>query len=182
MTWPSPTYGQPFWGRREYQRVTTRSPTDQHALLRLYHLTVTVKWVWLGYLGIVVLVAGVAVTRLVTPPPGLVLPEAVARIGTGVVVGLAVGAVVSRRSTPGELRRTSGDFDALLPVTGRARRWFAASAVTAGVCEEVVFRGFFFFYLSTLLPQAGPLAVVALGAAVFGASRVTVSRVIHLRL
>ena len=36
---------------------------------------------------------------------------------------------------------------ALLPITPRERAWFTATALTAGVCEEVLCRGFLLWYL-----------------------------------
>jgi membrane protease YdiL (CAAX protease family) len=47
------------------------------------------------------------------------------------------------------------------------RRWFAAVALSAGVCEEVLYRGFLLRYLTTLLPALGGTGVVLVAAAVF---------------
>jgi membrane protease YdiL (CAAX protease family) len=64
----------------------------------------------------------------------------------------------------------AGDVDALLPRTTRERRWYTAVAVTAGVCEEVLYRGVVLVVATLLLP-AVPLWALALGvAAVFGAA------------
>jgi len=54
----------------------------------------------------------------------------------------------------------------LLPVTGVEKVWFVALSVTAGVTEEVVFRG---FLLTALILATGSTALaVALSAALFG--------------
>lgn len=165
---------EPIWGRREYRRLTRRRPTDPGALLRLYHLTVAVEWAWVTYLGLVVLATDLSAGGLLTPPPDLVVPEAVSRIGPGLAggmaVGLVVGAVAVRRSRNKGTHQGVADVEALLPATGGERRWFAAVAVTAGVCEEVVFRGFLVLFVSTLYPRAGSVVVVMLAAVVFGAA------------
>ena len=59
------------------------------------------------------------------------------------------------------------DFSALLPVTARERLLFAAVALSAGVCEEVVFRGWLLAALHGQLGlQGGWLILIA--AAIFG--------------
>ena len=55
-----------------------------------------------------------------------------------------------------------------LPATASERRWFAAVSVTAGVCEEVLFRGFLLRYLH-VFPWHGSLtAALFVAAVIFG--------------
>lgn len=166
---------EPLWGWREYRRLKAGSTGEAEPLLRLYRLTVTVEWAWIGYLSMLVLFGGIAISRLVTPPDRMMLPVVIANVGPGLIVGMMVGIVggafVAARGMQSKAKpRTVGDFDALRPRTSRERRWLAAVAVTAGVCEEVVFRGFLFFYVSRLLPGAGTLVIVVLAAGVFSAA------------
>lgn len=162
---------EPVWGTWEYRRLKERRSSDEHALLRVYHLAVVVEWAWVAYLSLVVAVAGVAVEQLVAPPAGLVVADAIVSIAPGLIGGLAIGlvatAVVARRAKPGETTTGVGDFAALLPATSQERRWSAIVAMTAGICEELVFRGFVIYYLVNLVPQADALVVIALAAAVF---------------
>lgn len=64
-------------------------------------------------------------------------------------------------------RRLIPDFSALIPVTGRERWVWVAVAISAGVCEEVVFRG---WLLSTLRQEAGlgGATLIAVAAVLFG--------------
>jgi membrane protease YdiL (CAAX protease family) len=39
-------------------------------------------------------------------------------------------------------------LDFFLPATGEERRWFAVVSITAGICEEILYRGFLIRYLS----------------------------------
>ncbi len=69
-------------------------------------------------------------------------------------------------------RKLLPDFSALLPATAREKYLWSALAISAGVCEEVVFRGWLFatlhdmFALAGLTPHATML--VLLSAAIFG--------------
>jgi membrane protease YdiL (CAAX protease family) len=56
-------------------------------------------------------------------------------------------------------------IDPLVPRTSREARVFRLVSVNAGVCEELVFRGFIMAYVRTF---AGPVAAVAVSAIVFG--------------
>ncbi len=59
-------------------------------------------------------------------------------------------------------------FGWFFPVTWTERRWFSFVCVTAGICEEVLFRGFLLHYLN-----AGPWALnltlaLVLAGVIFG--------------
>ncbi len=101
---------------------------------------------------------------------------------TGVLVGMAVGllgfvaarvgarwggAVAVRETKTPRWRKLLPDFSALLPVAARERLLWAAVAISAGICEEVVFRG---WLLATLHGPAGltGTALVAVAAVIFG--------------
>jgi membrane protease YdiL (CAAX protease family) len=57
---------------------------------------------------------------------------------------------------------------ALLPRTTAERRLFAAVAVTAGVAEEVVFRGFLLVYLTEVVPQTSVGVAMVASSVLFG--------------
>jgi membrane protease YdiL (CAAX protease family) len=66
------------------------------------------------------------------------------------------------------LRRQARGFLALLPRCRREKLTFVVLAITAGICEEVVFRGFGIAYVRWLNPSTPNAVVVAVTAAVFG--------------
>jgi hypothetical protein len=53
----------------------------------------------------------------------------------------------------------------MLPHDARELRWFSAVAITAGICEELLYRGYLIWYLQHWLPLA---AAVVLAAVIFG--------------
>jgi membrane protease YdiL (CAAX protease family) len=87
----------------------------------------------------------------------------------GVSAGLAWW--ISRKRAPrprGSLARwLLPDFDALLPRTAREGWWFALVALSAGVCEELVFRGWLLQVLTRLGGLQG-LVLLAVAALIFG--------------
>lgn len=76
----------------------------------------------------------------------------------GVVVLLVYAQRRSIMAVPSEklekVRRRLGDALAILPRTVREYRWFAAVSVTAGCCEELLYRGFLIWYLNHWCPPA----------------------------
>jgi uncharacterized protein len=102
----------------------------------------------------------------------------------GVLIGAAVGTIamiaIRKKAKSRGVARTSDanapkpwwrkllpDFSALLPATTEERLLWAAVAVSAGICEEIVFRG---WLLAALHGQAGlgGTALICLAAAIFG--------------
>lgn len=62
--------------------------------------------------------------------------------------------------------RESRTLAMLLPRTARERLGFLGLSITAGICEEVVFRGFLIFALARVIDSATVAALIA--AAIFG--------------
>lgn len=105
-----------------------------------------------------------------------------------VVMGLASGIIIggvgfaialrrsNRRGQAQAARTVSGwrsrilpDFTALIPTTRRERFMYAAVAVSAGICEEVVFRGWLLATLHSRVGLSGTALIVG-AAAIFGAA------------
>lgn len=59
-------------------------------------------------------------------------------------------------------------FSFFLPVTPSERRWFAALCVTAGICEEILFRGFLFHAIRLWPLQLGLTAALLMSSVIFG--------------
>jgi membrane protease YdiL (CAAX protease family) len=74
------------------------------------------------------------------------------------------GGAGARRALAVQLRPVA----ALLPRTPAERRAFAGLAVTAGICEELLYRGFGLAALRWVAPGAGHAELIGLTAAAFG--------------
>jgi uncharacterized protein len=100
----------------------------------------------------------------------------------GILGGVAIGTVslviarlISKRrgfSPPPNaaamfLSKLMPDFNALMPVTIRERVFWAAVAVSAGICEEIVFRGWLLSTLHSQLHLTGT-TLILIAAAIFG--------------
>jgi membrane protease YdiL (CAAX protease family) len=102
----------------------------------------------------------------------------------GLVIGVLCGSAVmfallwrARRRNPqaslsatSPLARILPDFGALVPTNARERMIFALVALSAGLCEEVVFRAWLLDVLHRI--DLGGLALVATAAAIFGLAHV----------
>jgi uncharacterized protein len=107
---------------------------------------------------------------------GLVVPAA--GMPAWITVGLCVATIVllaaqislvlvsehARASARAQIEQAPG-IGAVTPATAAEFRGFTAVAITAGVCEELFYRGFIMWYLSALLPFAW---AVAAAVAIFG--------------
>ncbi|WP_156396116.1 MULTISPECIES: CPBP family intramembrane glutamic endopeptidase [unclassified Caulobacter] len=66
------------------------------------------------------------------------------------------------------IRKQGAAFPGILPNTGLECAVFAVLSLTAGFCEEILFRGFMIRFLVQGPPQFGMLAALVLSSAVFG--------------
>jgi hypothetical protein len=65
------------------------------------------------------------------------------------------------RLTPesrGRVRNRLGDLDLIVPHSPRERAWFVAVSITAGICEEFLYRGFLVWALTPWLGLWGAAA------------------------
>ena len=107
---------------------------------------------------------------------GLQLPDTAARwwwtlLISGAVIGIIVQQAYSFATSPDaqaqvrEKFESDPGFGTVLPSTPREARVFSGGAVTAGICEEVLYRGYLLWYFQSLLPGG---AAVAAAIVVFG--------------
>jgi membrane protease YdiL (CAAX protease family) len=77
--------------------------------------------------------------------------------------------VIRRNSKAREkILRAFKRLDFFLPITGEERAWFAVVSVTAGICEEVLYRGFLIRYLSDGPWHFGIWIALAIASISFG--------------
>jgi len=177
--------GEPLLGHRAHRQLLNALDAGVPDARRRFYR----QWTWQGWALLLVTlvvtlgVAGWTPTQLGLRQPhwpaglsaggsgliaGFVAGTALAAVG-GIVIGLVMAR--RRKDTPATRapRVAGGDkLLRMLPRTGAERWSFAALAVTAGITEEVFWRGFGFGLLFALLPRA-PIAVpIVLAALAFG--------------
>jgi membrane protease YdiL (CAAX protease family) len=90
--------------------------------------------------------------------------------GCALVLGLQLTMVRSSAEARAKVRnQLAGSTGLIVPRSNRERRMAVAAGLTAGFCEEVLYRAYFMGYLIVWLPGA---AAVAISAAVFGMAHV----------
>jgi len=165
--------GQPLIGRWSQRRFARALRRDPDARLRRYRRTAALEWL-LAALALLLVAAapGLTLAQLGVRPPGLDGSAGAFTVGSvsGLVATVAVFAVVRRRLhlAPSAQPVAPEPVLALLPRTLRERRSFAALALTAGCCEEVLYRGLFVAVGTALVSGLGPLTAVAASAVAFG--------------
>ena len=174
--------GEPFVGHVLHRRFEGRLRTDDGARRSFYARLLVLEWglavvalvVWLSAPGVD---AGAVGLRWPQSWPGpLAVAATVAVLGFVVVStralrsgALAQAAAELRR--PGEGRHSEPAVHAtlaLLPRTTAERRLFTLVGVTAGVCEEWLYRGFFLAVVAAVGGELSTPVLVVAGALAFG--------------
>lgn len=160
---------QPWTGRRRYRRLVAAVAHQPDARRRHYWRGIVGEWGAVGLVVVIGLLAGRSAASI-----GLRLgdhPGSEAALVAEVAVLLGISAAVFRFGRSGVrdmLRRQARGFEALLPHGRGERAVFALLAVSAGICEELLLRGFGIAYVRWLWPGASDLALILITAAVFG--------------
>lgn len=150
-------------------RRLQRSPPDQLPMVRrrVYRDAVAIQWI----LVFAVLASWIALGRdagsLGLAPralPGLAAVVALAGLVIGFVARQRARVLRDDEALDG-LRHRLGHLELMLPHSGGEFAAFRRLAVTAGVCEEVLYRGYLTWYFSAWM---GPWPAAAASAAVFG--------------
>lgn len=167
---------EPLLGRRSHRRLLAALDAGQpHARLRFYRRWTWQAWLLAGVTALVAYAAGWSPRELGLRMPAL--PAGVGHALAGVVLGgllggLAAGVGLARRKRSGGTaapRVAGGDHvRRMLPHDRAERRGFAALAVTAGLTEEWIWRGFGAAAVHAAWPQLPLAATVLVLAAGFG--------------
>ncbi len=174
--------GEPVVGQVLHRRFEGRLRTDPGARRSFYRRLLVLEWglaalvlvVWLGSPGV-----DAAAVGLQWPQqwPGAPTTAAVGAVLLFVAVStraLRGGALLEDRPVvrrPGEGRHAEPAGHAtlvLLPRTTAERRLFTLVGLTAGVCEEWLYRGFFLAVVSAVLGGPPPWLLVLVAAGAFG--------------
>lgn len=160
--------GEPFYGKRAYQRLLASLDHDPTARIRFYREIVVLEWALVFLVLLTLWMAGEPVARIGLVP-GRMDSETVvllAALAVGLAVPLLLGAL-----SPGYrevLQQQVKSVRGLIPERASERRWYGLVALTAGICEEILFRGFLIAYLTALVPGLPVIPAIVLSGAIFG--------------
>jgi uncharacterized protein len=156
---------QPVVGTWSHQRFR-RADADPRARLRRYHRTTAVEWALVALsLALVAVAPGLDLADLGVRWPRPSAYTVVGAVGLALSAGLLFG--LRRRVDRGVQVVAPAEVGALLPRTPAERRAFAGLAVTAGTCEEVLYRGVLLAVAGALLPGLTPWRLVLVSALAF---------------
>ena len=159
----------PFVAARNYRRLVRRVAAGvPDARVREYRRTTVIQWtVMLAILAAWLLVGRTLEVLGFAVPGGLRLA-----VGAGVtVLGLAFLSWQWRvasgmdEQTRVKLRKQMESVAPLIPRSTEEAAWFRILSLTAGTCEEIVYRGYLVWYLAASL---GPWPAALVAGALFG--------------
>jgi membrane protease YdiL (CAAX protease family) len=162
---------EPFLRTNFYRNLKKQLQVDPSARLLFYRTQILWEWSWMVVLAVIVIPIPNPLLFL-----GLTLPN---QIGWIILFALLLGIVLSiflLRRNPNAMaamQRSMETSSVLLPSTPAERTWFAIAAVTAGICEELLYRGFLMSYLpSNFSMLAGQLILISIiSGVIYGLSR-----------
>jgi membrane protease YdiL (CAAX protease family) len=158
--------GEPLLGILYYQNLSEKLKSDPSARVPYYLRLIVWEWAWV--VAIVVILLGVQ-HPLVSI--GLQEPNQTGVwVTIGGIIGLAAATALSFILPPFRkvIQEQMAGAAQLLPINGRERWLFAAVSMTAGVCEELLYRGFGIFYLTILFPWLPVPVILAAAGLLFG--------------
>jgi hypothetical protein len=154
---------QPIHGAYAFRRFVARIKAGERAnRVREYFFTMAMEWTFLAALALAWFQFGRPVADL-----GFVAPGGIGFwSGVGVFVlftGYLIYAWHSAKHASDDERseqaESLGDLIHFLPLTRHHLRHFVGISITAGIVEEIVYRGFVLWYLSLLMPLWGAVIV-----------------------
>jgi len=152
-----------------YRMLKKQLNIDTSARILFYRTQVLWEWSW-----VVVLILIVAPAQQPFAWLGLTLPNPLGwLIMAALLLGIGLSTFLLRRN-PGAMEAMQRSLVAsaiLLPSTPTERKWYAATAITAGICEELLYRGFLMHYLPSTFPFLGWLLAAILSGIIYGLSR-----------
>jgi len=139
-------------------------------------------WMWIAS-ALAVVAIGFRPLLTINPSPGEIswllphpwvryLVEALIAVAAIIIVVLPVGVKIWKKLTKRPLKYSSAaaleSLSYFLPGTWTERRWWVFVSITAGVCEEILFRGFMLHYLHVFPWTLSLTLALLISSVIFG--------------
>jgi uncharacterized protein len=163
------------------------APWDQYFLMRLKRNSVPgarlraywhiIAWQWAAVLSALFIVGPRALWYAQVNPvdakwiPGKLVVDGLALLSLAVILGPLV-LVARKPESRVKLGKALDKLRFFLPANARERFWWAILSVTAGICEECLFRSFLLQYLHTYPWQLALLPALIFACVIFGVAHV----------
>jgi CAAX protease family protein len=154
-------------------------PSSEH---KIRYYKVLCAWMWIVS-ALAVLAIGFRPLFTIGPSPGEIswllphpwvryLVETLIAIAVIIIVVLPVGIVIWKKLTKRPRKYSSAaaleSFSYFLPASWTERRWWVFVSITAGVCEETLFRGFMLHYLHAFPWTLNLTLALLISSVIFG--------------
>jgi membrane protease YdiL (CAAX protease family) len=147
---------QPIHGAIAYRRYVARVKAGEKSdPARLYLQTIALEWVALAVLSSAWYLLGRPIADLGFVSPGGIgywIGALVLAAFTGVLIYAWRRSQTLTQEEKDKQIESLGDLVYFLPRTDRDYRHFVAVSITAGIVEEILYRGFAFWYLAQFMP------------------------------
>jgi len=160
---------EPFLRLNFYRLFKKQIKLDPTTRLLFYRTQILWEWSWVIVLAIIVAPSTKPLATLGLTPPTPIgwIIMAVLLLGIGLSVGLIRRSPEAMASMQASLETAA----LLLPSTPNERKWYAATAITAGICEELLYRAFLIPYLHFNFKVQDWTILAILSGVIYGLSR-----------
>ena len=142
----------PWYGRYRYQRLLTQLASDVPRARILHYQRMMARQVILsGLVFVLPFLTGISGESLGLAGPRS-WPQSAEVLGM-LLGGVAISIAIFRHRGEWQFKQLLRTAGALLPISIAEQRWFAAVSIGAGVSEELLYRGFFFWCCWTAFPR-----------------------------
>jgi len=158
----------PIWGYIAYRKFKKEVATNPSKRMKYYKEVIAELWILTGVFIIGVWLVGISWNDLGFR--AIELSPYAYGIATGGFIALFLP-VALYRFMPKYQTQIDKQFDSIrefLPVTLKEKWMWVLLSLTAGVCEELLFRAFMFYYIPEMIPTISTWWIVALSSIIFG--------------
>lgn len=174
---------EPIFGYRDFQKLKVEVKDNEKARLKFYMNTIIGLWIPTVFIFLLVAFTdlsigniGLSVPSINTQPLGPWVTYTVFAVVAVYTIGILYysigyhfsGNIRSKLTQAKQKQWENVSFSELLPVTNREKKVWNYVSLTAGVTEEIIYRGFLIFALSFLFSDLSIWLVILLASILFG--------------
>ncbi len=174
---------EPILGYFSFQRFKEKVKIEENIRVKYYVHTIIGLWIPTIFILFLILITDLTLREIGLTIPAinpLILGSAVTYIGLGIaflyfllILYYSIGyhfskKIKSQLTNAKEQQSAKVSFSAILPVTKKEQKLWNYVSFTAGVTEEIIYRGFLLFAIAYLSPNVSIWLVILLSSLLFG--------------